>query len=156
MARAFEHRREPTDDVELFWRPPDELTIQAKRAIYFFRKKGSRAILYIGKADRQTVKKRLACRSKDRLWTTGGGEKIVLRPFVAGLYTRRRVTPSLIDDVERLLIFFVSPSGNGPGKASCRLHHRDLVVRCYGDWPQPRKTFSYSNDFPFSLTYASE
>jgi hypothetical protein len=156
MARRLKHRREPTKDVELFWRLPDELTIQAKRAVYFFRRKGSRAILYIGKADRQTVRSRLFCRSKDGLLKPARDDRGGVKVFVAGLYTTRPVTPALIDDVERLLIFMVHPSGNRTGKASCRLHHRDLVVRCAGEWPHPRTVFSYANDFPRSLSYGSE
>jgi hypothetical protein len=44
-----------TDDIFLFWEMPSHLTMQVKNAIYFFRKHGSREILYIGKAGRQSV-----------------------------------------------------------------------------------------------------
>jgi hypothetical protein len=61
-----------------------------------------------------------------------------------------------VDDVERLLIFLVDPLWNRTGKSTCRLHHRNLVVKCTGEWPHRRTTFSYCDDFPFSLSYTSE
>jgi len=153
---ALKYRRAPTDEVELYWRIPDELTIQATRALYMFRKKNGRAILYIGKAARQTVRGRLMCRSKDRLIELAGKDGRVVRPFLAGLFTTRRQTPKLIDDVERLLIFLIRPGWNGPGRKTCRLHHRSLVVVCSGEWPHPRTRFEYHDSLPSFQHYTSE
>jgi hypothetical protein len=154
--RPLKYSREPTETVELCWQVPDALRIQASNAIYFFRRKRGRGILYIGKAGRQTVKGRLFCRSKDRLRELAKRDGGEVRPFVAALFTKRPVTRKLVDDVERLLIFLVDPPWNRPGKLTCRLHHRELVVKCTGEWPHPRTTFSYCDDFPFSLSYKSE
>ncbi len=65
------------------------------------------------------------------------------------------LTPQLINDVERLLIFLLNPRWNGPGKVTCRLHHRELTVKCSGEWPHPRTIFTYYDKFPFSLAYGS-
>ena len=153
---SLNYRREPTNEVELYWRPPDELTIQATRALYLFRHRTNRQILYVGKASRQSVKSRLMCRSKERLIELAGKDGRTVRPFLAGLFTTRRQTPELIDDVERLLIFLIAPKWNKSGKSTCRLHHRDLVVNCSGIWPHPRARFEYHNGLPFSLYYGSE
>jgi hypothetical protein len=98
----------------------------------------------------------LACRPKDRLIELAGKEGRVVRPFLAGLFTTRRQTPELIDDVERLLIFLLAPEWNRSGKITGRLHHRDLVVICSGEWSHPRIRFEYHDGFPFSLCYSSE
>ena len=137
---SLNYSREPTETVELCWQVPDALRIQARNTLYFFRRKRGRAILYIGKAGRQTVKARLFCPSKDRLRKLGQHDGGEVRPFVA----------------ERLLIFLVDPLWNRTGKSTCRLHHRNLVVKCTGEWPHRRTTFSYCDDFPFSLSYTSE
>ena len=150
------YREAPSDEVVLHWHLADPLTIQATRALYLFRKERGREILYIGKADRQTLHSRWSCRSKGRLAKLERKEKIRLRPLITGFHTKRRVTPQLIDDVERLLIFLVQPRWNHPGKETCRLHHRDLFVRCDGDWPHRRTPFWYSDDFPNLLSYGSE
>ena len=153
--RRFEYLRKPTEDIELFWQAGDHLTVQATNAMYLFRKKGTREILYIGKACRQSVKQRWLCRSKNRLDKLARKEGVVMRPFVAGFHTTRRLTPQLINDVERLLIFLLNPRWNGPGKVTCRLHHRELTVKCSGEWPHPRTIFTYYDKFPFSLAYGS-
>jgi hypothetical protein len=154
--RRVNYVREPTEIVELFWRPPDSLTIQSRRALYYLRPRGRTGIMYIGKAGRQSIKNRIYCPSKGWLEKIMRKEKLAMRPFVASIHTTRIVTPKLIDDIERLLIFLVQPQWNRTGKQTCRLHHRELVVECNGQWSHPRSRFSYCDDFPHSLTYGSE
>lgn len=156
MARALQYRHGPTDDVVLFWQVADNLSLQACQAVYFFRNQRSREILYIGKAYRQTIKARWFCQSKARLERLARKEGITTTSLIAGFHTARRITPYLVDDIERLLIFMLQPRWNGPGKASCQLHYRDLVVICNGAWPHRRSKFSYRCNLPFSLTYGSE
>jgi len=156
VKRTLNFRSEPTSEIELFWQPVDPLVLQARNALYLIRESRSREVLYIGKSGRQTIKGRLLCQSKDRLARLAREEGSSLKPLVAGFHTSRRLTPQLIDDVERLLIYLVQPRGNVRGKNTCRLHHRDLVVRCSGEWPHPRTSFEYHDDFPLSLIYRSE
>lgn len=153
MKRA-RYRSEPTEDIELFWQLADNLSVQASQAVYMFRKERGREILYIGKAFRQSIKQRWVCRSKARLGKLARKERITLRPLVAGFHTKLRLTPHLVDDVERLLIFMTQPRWNRPGMKSCSLHHRRLTVKCTGQWPYPRSIFTYLNDLPrsFELT----
>jgi hypothetical protein len=150
VARKLNFREEPTRDVQLFWRRADDLTIRSTHALYLIRRFGTRSILYIGKADRQSFKARWNCRSKNR-WRPLERKGVRLAPLVAGLFTSRVVTPKLIQDVERLLIFLVQPALNEKGKLSCALHHRELRVTCTGEWPYPRGVFSYCDNLPHSL-----
>jgi hypothetical protein len=154
--RRLKYVRPPSEDVELYWRKADDLTLHARRAIYLFRRYGSREILLIGKAYRQSLKNRWNCPSKKRLDKLARKEHIKIAPLIASPFTKKRITPKLIDDIERLLIFLVRPRWNGPGKQSCTLHHRVLVVKCSGEWPYPRAEFSYRNDLPHTLFIASK
>jgi hypothetical protein len=153
---SLNYRREPTDEIELHWRLADKLTLRATHALYLFRKLRGREILYIGKAERQTIGSRWSCQSKKWLERLAKREGIGTKPLITGFHATRRITPHLIDDVERLLIFLIGPRWNGPGKETCRLYHRHLVVSCSGEWPHPRTTFEYLDDFPSSLSYSSE
>ncbi len=155
MKRGAQFRKAPTETIELYWRFADELTQHSKRAMYLFRKQNGREILYIGKAYYQSIKHRWECKAKGRLAKLARKEKVQLRPFIAGVHTSRKITPKLLDDIERLLIFLVRPRWNVPRKQSCTLHHRDLVIRCSGYWPYPRTEFSYYDDFPWELSFRS-
>jgi hypothetical protein len=155
VPRQFRYRKKPDEVVELFWQEGDALTIQATKAIYLLRRRRTREILYIGKASRQSVGGRWLCPSKGRLHKLAKQEHAQMCPLVAGLHTSRRITAQLIGDVERLLIFLLNPRWNGPGKLTCRLHHRELVVRCSGEWPHRRALFTYLDEFPFKLEYSS-
>ena len=134
----------------------DDMTIRSTRALYLVKPFGGREVLYIGKADRQCLRDRWNCRSKNRWSKFERKEKKRLAPLVTGFFTTRPVTKNLIEDVERLLIFLVQPRLNRSGKQSCRLHHRSLVVRCGGLWPHSRTTFTYHNELPLLLRISSE
>jgi hypothetical protein len=154
--RGATYRESPTEEVLLYWELANPLSIQAKRGLYLFRRQNGREILYIGRAYRQSIGSRWQCPSKERLARLAKKEKTQVRPLVAGLHTSRKLTPKLIDDVERILIFLVQPRWNMPGKLTCSIQHRELVVKCEGAWPHPRSTFRYSNDFPHLISYSSE
>jgi hypothetical protein len=150
-------RDAPTEEIILSWHLADGLTLQGKKALYLYRRVKGKKILYIGKACSQTIYRRFACPSKSRLGKLFRHERGgLIKPLIANFHTSRALTPQLIDDVERLLIFLVQPEGNGPGKQSCQLYHRSLDVRCDGEWPHPRNRFWYKNDFPAVLAYGSE
>jgi hypothetical protein len=154
--RKLTYTRPPSDEIELCWRKADDLTLHAKRAIYLFRRHGSREILLIGKAYRQSLKVRWNCPSKKRFERLARKEHIKVAPLIASAFTKRHITPKLIDDIERLLIFLVQPRWNGPLKQSCTLHHRVLIVKCSGEWPYPKTEFSYCSDLPHTLFIASK
>jgi hypothetical protein len=154
VKRIFNSREPATDEIQLYWRKADELTLYSTRALYLVRRKGSRAISYIGRAGRQSVKARWKCRSKDK-WAELERDGTTFAPLVCGLFTTRKITPKLIQDVERLLIFMIQPILNSKGRTSCVLYHRELTVTCAGEWPYPRSTFHYRNNLPHSLVMSS-
>jgi hypothetical protein len=71
--RVLKYRREPTDEVELYWRLADDLTLQASRALYLFRNQRGREILYIGKAYHQTIREPLVLSLEGEIGETGTG-----------------------------------------------------------------------------------
>jgi|ERR1022692_356041 hypothetical protein len=156
MGNKFVYRREPNEEVDLFWEGANPLNIGSKPALYLLKNPRGGAILYIGKAGSQTIRDRWLCRSKDRIVKLARKEKIEFRPLVAGLHTSRPKSKQLISDVEKLLIFMVQPRWNKMGLDTCRLHHRELVVNCSGSWPFPRWRFSYLDDFPVELHYLAK
>lgn len=155
MARILKYREKKTDDILLNWERPTTLTLSSSRCLYLMRVFRGRKILYIGKAGKQSVNARFKCQSKDRWVGKGIEADTELAPFVAGLFTSRRVTPKLIADVERLLIFFIQPPLNKPGRCSLSLHHREVNIRCQGQWPHPMTEFSYCRDLPRLLAISS-
>lgn len=154
--RQLNFARQPTEDIELCWRRADDLTIDSRRAIYLWRRQGTREILYIGKAYKQSLKSRWNCPSKKRLDRLAKREKVVIRPLIASVFTKQAKTSHLFDDIERLLIFLVQPRWNVTLKSSCTLQHHTLIVKCSGDWSYPRTEFRYCNDLPHALFIASE
>lgn len=152
MKRVMTFKGKPTRAIRLHWRIPDDMTMHSTRAVYLMRKPGTRTIQYIGKAYRQSLLKRWECGSKDK-WAGQKGPHYA--PLVSGLFTTRKITPELINDVERLLIFMVQPILNHKGKSSCRLHHRELTIHCAGAWPYPRTTFAYRDFLPHSLEFSA-
>jgi hypothetical protein len=121
VPRQFRYRKKPDEVVELFWQEGDALTIQATKAVYLLRKRRTREILYIGKASRQSVGRRWLCRSKERLHKLAKKERVQMCPLVAGLHTSRRITPQLIDDVERPWKTDVSAA---PSRTGCPMLRR--------------------------------
>lgn len=95
-------------------------------------------ILYVGKVDGTTVRKRWCRSGKEGFWGSLETERGIYSHGVIvgliGLPARRRLSRELITDVESLLINRLCPWGN----IQCRLSRTSrpgLTVRCVGDWP---------------------
>ena len=101
-------------------------------------------LLYVGKADFQTVRQRLGCRGKDDLFEyfrrglrVDAFRVMHARPW---LDEGRRLTSELLADVESLLILRLRPFGNVACTRS-RISRPGLSVVCVGDWPFARRRF---------------
>ena len=101
-------------------------------------------LLYIGKADYSTIRRRLhgdhkssLFRDLDRQYGVDG-----VRVLHAGLVLEggRRLSSELLADVESLLIIRLQPFGNIQSTRS-RVLRPGLRVECTGDWPFKRKRF---------------
>jgi hypothetical protein len=95
-------------------------------------------ILYIGKTDGTTVRRRWNHSAKETFWDALEGERRIFRHVaLAGeiaLETQRRLTRELAADIESLLIKRVKPWGNIQCRAS-RISRPGLRIRCAGAWP---------------------
>src|SRR2546425_9164192 len=100
-------------------------------------------VLYIGKADYQTVRQRLhgdQGRSFRFLRPTHGIEQVRVLQGDLVLEEGRRPSSDLLGLVESLLIMRLQPPGNVAYRAS-RPYRPGLRVRCTGDWPFKRSAF---------------
>ena len=101
-------------------------------------------LLYIGKADLQTVRQRLHGDHKDALfdflWNRYRIEQVRVLQGDLVLEDGRRRSSELLADVETLLIIRLQPPGNVANTRS-RLYRPGLRVRCTGDWPFERTGF---------------
>lgn len=101
-------------------------------------------ILYIGKADYQTVRQRLHGEHKSELFdffshAFGLDEVAVIQGEMLPEEGRRRST-QLLSQVESLLIVRLQPPGNIAYTRS-RPYRPGLRVKCIGDWPHRRTGF---------------
>jgi hypothetical protein len=114
------------------------------RCLYAYVDADAERLLYVGKADFQTVRQRLACPGKDDLFEYLRRELAVDafrvvhgRPW---LDEGRRLTSELLADVECVLILRLRPFGNVACTRS-RISRPGLSVVCVGDWPFARRRF---------------
>lgn len=109
-------------------------------------------LLYIGMAGRSTVRERLLCPSKDRMWQYIEREHGITtcRTFVAyvALKENRRLSMPLLRGIEGQLIQALDPCANVQSTQS-RRSHPGLCVRCKGEWLVPAKYF-FDNDGSFA------
>lgn len=101
-------------------------------------------LLYVGKADRLTVRQRLRGKHKDDLfkflWERHGIEDIrVMQGELYPLNGHRR-SSALLTDCETLLIHRLLPIGNISNTVT-RIYRPGLHLRCTGDWPLKRRAF---------------
>ncbi len=101
-------------------------------------------LLYIGKADYQTVRQRLYGDHKaelfDSLWERYGIDEVRVLQGDLVLEDGRRRSSELLADVESLLIIRLQPPGNVASTRS-RAYRPGLRVQCTGDWPFGRTGF---------------
>jgi hypothetical protein len=101
-------------------------------------------LLYIGKADWQSVRQRLYGDHKadlfDFFWRKYGIEEVRVLQGDLVLEDGRRRSSELLGLVESLLIMRLQPSGNIANTRS-RSYRPGLRVRCTGNWPFRRAGF---------------
>ena len=121
----------------------DSEELSFRRVLYAYLHPKTRSVLYIGKADRCSVRERLGGQHKRsvaaflrRLNVSG------VYTLVGVLYVERglRFSSALLSDIESLLIAKVRPRANIQSIAS-RICRPGLKVICRGVWPIRRRLF---------------
>jgi hypothetical protein len=111
-------------------------------AIYAYLAPRGREVLYIGKADGCTVRRRWL--EKDSFWSDLERQRNIMSHdvIVAEVLAQVgcRLTRELLCDVESLLIWELKPWGNIQCR-STRIQRPGLVVSCRGAWPGARRRF---------------
>ena len=101
-------------------------------------------LLYVGKADYSSVRRRLSGDHKDQLFADFylryGIEEVRVLHGELLLEAGRRRSSELLADVESLLIMRLQPFGNIQSRRS-RIARPGLRVHCIGDWPFKRFRF---------------
>jgi hypothetical protein len=133
------------DVVEVEWWPlteGDDGRWSATRVLYALCHPGTHRVLYLGKADRSTLRCRLRCASKRPIYRHLVEELGVDRVdiLVGEIYADTRLTAALLPDVESLLIHRLRPCCNVQSVQS-RVRRPGLRVLCAGVWPGPRASF---------------
>ena len=129
--------------VDWWWAGADDFDLC--RCLYAYLHPRTDELLYLGKADRQSVRQRMNGRHKDGVYEYLQREYRLtkLRPLIGDLRLDedQRFSSALLADVESLLINRIAPSCN----VSCirsRIERPGLIVVCRGDWwPLDRRTF---------------
>jgi hypothetical protein len=115
------------------------------RGLYLYGHPDEEEILYIGKVDGTTVRRRWNRSAKEGFWNTlESNRKIYEHNILIGvieLEAGKRLTGELICDVESLLIIRIKPWGNIQCQNS-RITRPGLRVLCKGDWAFRKKSFS--------------
>jgi hypothetical protein len=133
--------------VEIPWvqlRQDREPLWQANLCLYAYLHPERDWLLYIGKADLQTVRQRLHGDHKDALfdffWERYGIDEVRVLQGDLVLEDGRHRSAQLLADVETLLIIRLQPPGNVANTRS-RTFRPGLRVRCTGEWPFRRAGF---------------
>lgn len=123
-----------SDDHDPLW--------SSTRVLYAWCHPQTRRILYLGKADYLTVRRRFDCPSKDGVWEYLNEELGIdeVDLLVGEFNTNARLTPELLEDTETLLITELQPCCNIQCTKS-RIQRPGLRVTCRGDWPERRARF---------------
>lgn len=133
-------------DVRLYWsvlEREEDPRWQWSRVLYAYLGP-RREILYIGKVDYSTVRERWRRSAKAGFWDDLERERGIYRHVaIVGdveLEDERRLSVSLLGDIESLLIHRLQPWGNIQATRS-RVVRPGLRVRCTGAWPLREHTF---------------
>lgn len=110
-----------------------------RRCLYADVSPSTRRILYLGKADRATVRERYYARDKRKVWRRVPPMLLLLvgLPWVED---EVKFSWRLLHDIESLLIYEVQPFLNKMSKKS-RISRPGMKVFCQGNWPVHRKAF---------------
>jgi len=103
-------------------------------------------IVYIGKADRQTIRQRLSGTHKDKVWRDLAEAGVDRYALLAGDVTSDadeigRFTWQMLADIESLLIYRLKPIGNIQNTRSRPISRPGMTVSCEGVWPHRRTEF---------------
>lgn len=133
--------------VEVVWKiiDEDDDELDFCRVLYAYVHPQRDEILYIGKADRSSVKDRLKGEHKigvfDYLENEFVVEEIDLIVGELQIPLENRYSSGLLSDIESLLIFELRPPANIQA-ISNRISRPGLVVVCEGDWPSAHDEFT--------------
>jgi hypothetical protein len=112
--------------------------------LYAYLHAKSRSILYLGKCDGTSVRKRVRAADKKRLfdYLTSRCQVQSLRIAVGAVYLEEgyRMSRQLLADIESLLINRVKPIGN-VSAVQDRVARPGLRVKCSGAWHFDRSVF---------------
>ena len=132
-------------DIELEWELIEDdrdRRWKLSRVLYALCHPETDRIVYLGKAEYQSVRQRLACRSKDGIWEhvseQFGVDELTIR--IGEFITDARLTVELLADTESLLIKRLQPCCNVQSTQS-RITRPGLRVTCTGEWPEHRSCF---------------
>jgi len=116
---------------------------QSWRCLYIYVNPGDESIVYLGKADRCTVRERCHGRQKDDLrgWLVGNEVGAIdIRVGHIDWGDGRRYSPEKLSDVETLLIKRLQIKGNISATRR-RITRPCIRVYCEGEWPHARCCF---------------
>lgn len=115
-----------------------------RRVLYAYFDEDDKEVLYIGKADRQTVRERRTRSAKKNFWDDLEKERNIYKTIVRvgeiWLEEGHKLSRELLLDAESLLIKRLRPWGNIQSR-STRILRPGLRVRCEADWPLNRREF---------------
>lgn len=130
--------------LEVEWTDSDD-SLDDREVLYLYLDPLSNRILYIGKADRCSVRQRLHGSHKDgifyRIRNNLGVRRIEILAGMLCLPTDRRFSHQLLGDVEALLIHRLRPQENRHNTRSRSITRPGLIVECTGRWPISRARF---------------
>jgi len=100
-------------------------------------------ILYLGKCDRTTVRRRACYSAKSATWDRINERCRTHRLIVAEIEVNQRLTRKLLADIESLIIYSIQPTFNVQHTRSRGRYMRpDMRVECRGAaWPLQQKVF---------------
>ena len=128
-------------DIRIHWRAiqsTDDPAWQWRYAVYAYLAPDGEDILYIGKAEGTTVRKRWNDDDKMAFWRELEKERGIHRHavIVGKVFLPRECDgdPDVLTDIESLLIYVEQPWGNIQCRKS-RTCRPGMVIVCDGDWP---------------------
>lgn len=129
-------------EVEWSYTGPNEESLEFSHVLYAYLHPKTDEILYLGKADRCSVKERFGGAHKEKIFTyiIADHGLSTLHAIVGVLSAEQRFSSALLSDVESLLIMATQPQYNRQAKQS-RISRPGLIVQCTGEWPFKLKTF---------------
>ena len=115
------------------------------RCLYAYLHPNTSDILYIGKAYKHSVRKRMKGNHKEELYKyiinsyNTNKLKVIVGELI--LYEGCRLSEELVTDIESLLIIRLKPPGNIQNRKSRNYMRPGTCVTCEGAWPHTRSRF---------------